>query len=192
MLNILIYLIGIIFPTAIVYIVYKQNKLNSQYFYNIHSSYTKSYYLTLFLSSLYFVQYFLRLTIPNVDSLHSYSSIANQYLNYASKYFTFENFINNSIKIYFCSIPLTIFLYLSFNSLNKLQSFAITLIFLILIEPSQYMVNLVTASQYHYISFLEIVFPSLGAGLGMIILIFVPQITRFKKYNFAEPTSSNV
>lgn len=190
MLNEMAHFIGIIFPITVVYIIYRQNKLNSEYFYNNKIKYSKSYYLTLFLATLYFSQYFIHFTIPKVDSLHDYLSITNNYITSANDYFTFDNFINNTIKFYFYSIPLTILLYVAIDSITKLQSFEATLIFIILIEPLQYIVNIITVSQYHYISFLDIVYPCLGAGLGMLILFFVPQITRFKEQNFAPKTSA--
>lgn len=180
MLGIIIHLVSLLFPVLTVTIIYRQNKINFECFGTQKIKLNNSYYIILFLSSLYFCEYFLHFVMPNINSLNKYLTFANHYISSPKGYFTYDNFMRKTVKISLCSIPLTVILYVSINSLTKLQSFGITLIFLVLIEPLQYLVNVLTLTQYHYISILDIVFSCLGASLGMLVLLFVPQITSFK------------
>lgn len=182
MLELIIHIASVILPATVVYVTYKQNQLNSSYLYADANTvqFSKYYYLILFISTLYFSEYFIHLVVPNVGSLNEYLSFGTHYVISPNNYFAYNRILYSTIKNCIYSIPLTIFLYLSVSSLTKIKSFQITLAFLFLIEPLQYVVNTITLSNYHYISFFDILFYSLGASLGMAIIVLVPQITNLK------------
>lgn len=166
--------ISIILAIIIFYIVKKIKKeTNISYLFILFFSI--SYFLFLF-----FILFDARNTNGNGLDFGNFSYF--QLLPFKSILSFIKN--NNLMQIYgniIIFLPFSILIYLLFRNLCKFRVIFISLLFVLLVEPIQLVINLITNYPNHVIDIDDFILNLIGVLAGYYILLFISKYTKILK-----------